>query len=206
MDENEITQRLRDAGDPPIPGEVRASHLSQMHAATPTVERRKRFGRLAVAAAAFVGFAVGSTGFALAGALPDPAQQVAHDVLAVVQVNVEDPRHNRGQCVSEIARDKTLTGAAKAAAKAACKTITPGRSGQGSPPEGVGEGRAEGAGKAAGGPNTDDDPCTGRPPWAGKEGASFTADQKATFNQECGRGQDEAEEPEVEAETGTEAG
>ena len=179
MDEHEITQRLRDAGRQRVPGDVRSTHLTQMHAATPTLERPKRFGRVAVAAAAIVGFTVGSTGFAMAGALPDPAQQVAHDVLAVVQVDVENPR-NRGQCISGVARDTTLTPEQKADGKQRCKdAIQPG------PPDGVGEGRGrpDHAG-VPGGPNGvphAGDPCKGPPPWAGKGAKDVPAEEKQAF-------------------------
>lgn len=182
MDEDEITQRLRDSGNRPVPGEVRSSHLSRMHAARPTVQRPTRFGRVAVAAAAFAGFAVGSTGFAIAGALPEPAQQVAHDVLATVNVDVEDPK-NRGQCISAAARS-TTDEAAKQEAKAKCPK---GGKGNGRP-DGAGPSEGKGAGKGRpdhagnpGGPNGaphPDDPCTGPPPWAGKAGKAMGADAK----------------------------
>ena len=204
MDENEITQRLRDAGDQPVPGEVRASHLSQMHAATPAAAPQpKRFGRLAVAAAAFVGFAVGSTGFAMAGALPDPAQQVAHDVLAVVQVDVENPR-NRGQCISNAAR--TIEDeAAKQAAKQECKdTIKPGKPDHAGQGNGKAKGRPDGAGRPDGHPN-DGDPCKGPPPWAGNKMTPAEKDAaRAERATTCGRDltveEDEPEELEVETE------
>ena len=198
MDENEITRRLRDAGTQPVPGEVRSTHLTQMHAAVPVVEKQKRFGRLAVAAAAFAGFAVGSTGFAMAGALPDPAQQVAHDVLSVVQVDVEDPK-NRGQCISAAARNPDLDEAGKRAEKDRCKAaITPG------PPDGVGKGRpdnpGEGKGQGRGGPPEDlmgGDPCTGPPSWAGKGGKGMTPDEKRAERAGCPADADE--DPAAEA-------
>lgn len=194
MDEDEITQRLRDAGDQPVPGEVRTSHLSQMHAATPVAEKQKRFGRLAVAAAAFVGFAVGSTGFAMAGALPDPAQQVAHDVLAVVQVDVENPR-NRGQCISAAARANPDDEHAKAEAKAACPKGKPDHAG---PPDGVGKGRPDHAG-VPGGPNGiphADDPCKGPPPWAGKGGKATPEEKQAFTEQRAACPPDDEDQPE----------
>lgn len=162
MDENEITQRLRDAGRQPVPREVRASHLSQMRSAAPVVEKQKRFGRLAVAAAAFVGFAVGSTGLAMAGALPDPAQGVAHDVLSVVQVEVPDRPDNRGRCVSAIANDPDLSPEEKKVAKdERCAKGKPDHAGKGN-----GKGRPDGAGPPDALMN-DGDPCKGPPPWAG---------------------------------------
>ena len=208
MDENEITQRLRAAGEHPVPGEVRAGHLSQMHAATPaSTPQPKRFNRLAVAAAAFVGFAVGSTGFAMAGALPDPAQGVAHDVLSVVQVQVPDRPDNHGKCISTAA--KLTDPVEKRDAKELCKeTHPPGRSGEAPGRSGDAPGRSgEAPGRKAfpaDHPNGDGDDCTGKPPWAGKDGAPYTADAKAEFNRSCGRDVDdepeEIEEPEIEAE------
>jgi hypothetical protein len=184
MDENEITQRLREAGERPVPGDVRSDHLHRMRAASPA--RPKRFGRLAVAAAAFVGFAVGSTGFAMAGALPGPAQGVAHQVLSVVQVDVPDRKPNRGACVSAAAEAHPEDEVARKAAKDACPK---GR------PEGVGKGKPDGvppghAGKASGA-NADGDPCTGKPPWAGP----MSPEEKARLRTEdgCGRGPDEAD-------------
>lgn len=188
MDENEITQRLRDAGQQSVPGEVRSTHLHQMRAAGPIVEKTKRFGRLAVAAAAFAGFAVGSTGFAMAGALPAPAQGVAHDVLSVVQVEVPDRPNNRGACISAAARNPELDEAGKKAAKADCKAkIEPGR------PDGVGKGRpdrsGQGKGRGKGGPPAermdDGDPCKGPPSWAGKGPKGVTPEQKRAERAGC---------------------
>lgn len=183
MDENEITQRLRDAGEHQVPSDVRASHLTRMDAARPAARRPSRFGRMAVAAAAFAGFAVGSTGFAMAGALPAPAQRVAHDVLATVNVNVEHPE-NRGKCVSEAARADP---AAKREAKEAC------------PKGGKGKGRPDHAGE--GGPPEalmdDGDPCKGPPPWAGR--GRPTAQEKADHKSaRAGCPPEAGEAPEVE--------
>ena len=199
MDENEITQRLRDAGDQPVPGEVRATHLSQMHAAVPVVEKPKRFGRLAVAAAAFVGFAVGSTGFAMAGALPAPAQEVAHDVLSVVQVNVPDGEYkNRGECISTAAKANPTDEVAKQLAKDECKaTIKPGKPAHAG--QGKGKGKGNGGGPPGGHPNDKTDDCKGRPPWAGKDAPDFNEQQKAEFHAGCGRGADD-DRAEAEAE------
>jgi hypothetical protein len=162
-DHDDLTDRLAQLGSAPVPGDVRDGHVHAMRAATPAPDSPRRFGKLAVAAAALVGFAAGSTGFAMAGALPDPAQGVAHDVLAVVQIEVPDaPPANRGQCISAVARNKDLTSEEKVARKAECKNTVPpgladdrpGRSG-------------EAPGRSGDHPNEDEDPCTGKPPWAG---------------------------------------
>lgn len=194
MDEDEITQRLREAGHRPVPGEVRTGHLSRMRSAAPVVARPKRFGRLAVAAAAFAGFAVGSTGFAMAGALPDPAQGVAHDVLSVVQVEVPDRPQNRGQCISAAAKAHPGDEAAKAAAKDQCPKGKPAHAGEG---KGKGKGRPDHAG-VPGGPNGrphDGDPCKGPPPWAGKGAKDATPEQKQAFEDQRGACGPDADDP-----------
>ncbi len=204
MEENEITQRLRASGEHPVPGEVRAGHLSQMHAATPaSTPQPKRFNRLAVAAAAFVGFAVGSTGFAMAGALPDPAQGVAHDVLSVVQVEVPDRPDNHGKCISTAA--KITDPAEKQRAKELCKeSHPPGRSGEAPGRSGDAPGRSgeAPARKAfpADHPNGDGDDCTGKPPWAGKKGGPTPEQRAARDACPPDLDDDEIEEPEIEAE------
>lgn len=155
MDETPLTDRLHDLGLQPVPDDIRAQHLHRMSAVAP--ERvGGRFGRLAVAAAALVGFVFGSTGLAVAGALPDPAQDVAHDVFGAVNIAV--PEGNRGQCVSDIAKGD-LPEAEKQAAKDACPP--------GGRPDGVGSGKS---GDAPGQTKVDkhaNDPCRGKPPWAG---------------------------------------
>lgn len=167
-DHDALTARLADLGSAPVPPDVRDGHLQAMSTPglAPPVGRRG-FGRLAVAAAAIVGFAVGSTGFAMAGALPDPAQGVAHDVLSVVQVDVPDRGNGVGACVSRAAK---ATGEEKKDAKEACKA---GRGkGKGSVDDAGDAGRSAESpgqrGKPATHPGDDGDVCTGKPPWAGK--------------------------------------
>ena len=150
MEHDEITDRLRTLGEQPVPDATRTHHLHRM--ASLSAPAPKRFGRFAVAAAAIVGFFAGSTGLAMAGALPDPAQDVAHDVLSVVQVDV--PEGTRGACVSAAAQEPGLDKAGKKAAKAACR--------EGEHP---GKGRS---GSAPGQTKHATDPCRGKPPWAGK--------------------------------------
>ena len=201
MDEHEITERLRSMGDEPVPAEARTEHLRRI-AATP-VEPGRAFGRVWVAAAAIVGFLVGSTGLAAAGALPDPAQDVAHDVLSVVQIDV--PEGKRGPCVSAIAKSD-LPKAEKKAAKDACPKG--GNGGTGGDVDDDGEpGKS---GEAPGQTKHADDPCKGKPPWAGQKGLS-TAEKdamKAERAATCGRDldddtdddldEDEVEDAEVE--------
>lgn len=169
---DDLTQRLGALGDAPVPDAVRGQHLHAMRAATPATSAagRRGFGRVAVAAAAIAGFALGSTGFAMAGALPDPAQGVAHDVLSVVQIDVPDRPENRGACVSAAAK------AGDQAAKAAC----PKGGAQGTPGEGKGKaGAAPGRPAEAGPhPNADTSDCKGKPAWAGQK-RKPTPDERA---------------------------
>jgi hypothetical protein len=177
---DDLTQRLGALGGAPVPDPVRDQHLHAMRAAAPapTAERR-RFGRFAVAAAAIVGFAAGSTGFAMAGALPDPAQGVAHDVLSVVQVDVPDRPSGHGLCMSTAA--KQTDPAAKKAEQQACKeakqagTGERGRSADAPGKTGDAPGRPAEAGPH---PNADTSDCKGRPAWAGTKGGP-SAEQRA---------------------------
>ena len=191
----DVEDRLGRLGRHPVDPDVRAAHLRRAGAVAAAPARR-RFGPLAVGAAAVVGFLAGSAGLAAAGALPDPAQNVAHDVLGVVQVDVPQG-DNRGACISEAAKIKDKD--AKRAAKDACPKgndtdddtddsgpddapgrsgdapgrsgDAPGRSGDAPGRSGDAPGRSGDApgrsGDAPGQVKHADDPCRGKPPWAG---------------------------------------
>lgn len=169
MDGSDLTDRLRDFGSQPVPDDVSAHHTHRITAVAPAATGA-RFGRLAVAAAAVVGFAFGSTGLAMAGALPEPAQNAAHDVLSTVNINVPDG--TRGQCISDAARNKDDPDA-KQDAKEACP--------KGGPPDGVDRGRSgEAPGRSGTAPGLEkhaDDPCRGKPPWAGNN--DLTPEERA---------------------------
>lgn len=171
-DSNHVTDRLRALGRQPVPDELSRQHLMEMRM-QPAPRPAKRFGRLAVAGAAIVGFMAGSTGLAAAGALPGPAQGVAHDVLGAVGVDVPD---NRGRCVSQAARTHGEDEVAKQTAKDACA--------KGGKPEGVGKADGE---RDRGGPSAaklnDGDPCKGPPAWAGR--GQPTVEERSTH--EAGR-------------------
>ena len=196
MDDDELTRRMREIGERPVPDAVRDRHLHRMAMVRPAPT--KRFGRLAVAAAAVVGFMAGSTGLAMAGALPAPAQDVAHDVLSTVNVDV--PEGKRGPCVSEIAKQTGLSEAEKDARKdAECpKGGPPAHAGTGGPPEGErGQGNGKGRGNAANADRHASDPCKGKPPWAGKKDLTPEAKQAMVDerNRTCGRDADGETEP-----------
>jgi hypothetical protein len=193
---DDLEQRLRRLGEVPLDAESATAHrLAIAEVARGANAPRKRFGWKAVAAAAIGGFLAGSTGLAAAGTLPDPAQDVAHDVLGAVGINV--PRstegcpegttyRNHGEYVSAV---EAAGGDVEAAAHSDC----------GMPLRGGGNGNGNGNGGTPGTPrpDTDGDPCTGPPPWAG---AHLDRVQREALQAErqalCGT--DETEEPEDE--------
>jgi hypothetical protein len=155
VNDDELRARLRAFGEEPIDAQTRAVHQRLMAAAAGSGEREHRRGLVwaGIAGAAVVGFLAGSTGLAMADALPDPAQEVAHDVLGAVQVDVPEGKEGkRGPCVSEAAKIKDKD--AKKAAMDAC-------------PKGGPDNGGDDDGDQGQGPPPSDDPCRGRPPWAG---------------------------------------
>ena len=162
MNDDEIRARLRAFGEEPIDEQTRAAHMRRMATGVVVDEPRRRgFVWAGIAAAAVVGFLAGSTGLAMADALPDPAQEVAHDVLRVVQVDVPQGKEGkRGPCVAEAAKIKDKD--AKKAAKDACPQGGGDENGDESGDEG-----GEQPGSPGQGPPPAGDPCRGRPPWAG---------------------------------------
>jgi hypothetical protein len=162
VNDDEIRARLRAMGTEPIDEQTRATHMRRMAAGGAVAEPRRRgFVWAGIAAAAVVGFLAGSTGLAMADALPDPAQEVAHDVLRVVQVDVPQGKEGkRGPCMSQAAKIKDKD--AKKAAKDACPKGGGNESG-----DETGDETGDGAGTPEQGPPSASDPCRGRPPWAG---------------------------------------
>ncbi len=159
VNDDELEQRLRSLGAEPIDPATRAGHMRRIADAATTGEPRRRgFVWGGIAAAAIVGFLAGSTGLAMADALPNPAQDVAHDVLQVVNVQVPAGKEGkRGPCMASAAKIKDKD--AKQAAKDACP-----KGGNGGGNGGGEEGNGGGGGNGA---PVSDDPCHGRPPWAG---------------------------------------
>jgi hypothetical protein len=188
-------------GAEPIDEQTRAAHLRRIAAAGDAVEpRRRRFVWAGIAGAAVVGFLAGSTGLAMADALPDPAQGVAHDVLHVVQVDVPQGKDGkRGPCVAEAAKIKDKD--AKKAAKDAC-------------PKGGGDESSDDSGdvESQGGeaPATPEqgppvaDACHGRPPWAGPMSKEQREAAKASASRaQCPKDADESDESTDAADTAT---
>ena len=178
MNEDEIRDRLQALGDEPIDAATRAAHMRRMATASSArAPHRRGFVWAGIGAAAIVGFLAGSTGLAMADVLPDPAQAVAHDVLRTVQVDVpEGKQAKRGPCVSEAAKIKDKD--AKRAAKEACP-----KGGGDDDESGDESGDDTGDDTAPGGPPASDDPCRGRPPWAGP----MSKEQRAAAKESASR-------------------
>jgi len=164
MSTDDLEGRLRRLGRAPINPEVEATHRDSIARAVPR-PARARFGWRAIALASLAGFFAGSTALASAGSLPAPAQDVAHDTLGAVGINV--PRstegcpegtsyRNHGEYVSAV---EASGGDVRAAAHSDCGKPVHSSKGNGN------DGK-DGAGPGAS-PDRDGDPCTGPPPWAG---------------------------------------
>ena len=204
-----MQEKLQRFARGPVSTSVRSSHQRRIAAAAAVPQRRglRRFGALWVAGAGLIGFTIGSTGLAAAGALPDPAQNVAHDVLGAVRVDVPAGKEGkRGPCVSQAA--KIEDEAAKQAAKDACPKggppeppdngagtpedpgSSPGKSGE-APGHSGDRGHGKGTDKHAG------DPCRGRPPWAGRMTQEEKAAAKASASRENCPADDDTDGPEA---------
>jgi hypothetical protein len=194
VNDDEIRARLRAFGEEPIDEQTRAAHMRRMSVSGQRDDpRRRSYAWAGIAAAAVVGFLAGSTGLAMADALPDPAQEVAHDVLNVVQVDVPEGKEGkRGPCVAEAAKIKDKE--EKKAAKDACPK---GGEGTGNDGQGGGPPATPGQGQGRGqGPPAVDDPCRGRPPWAGPMSKEQRAAAKASASRANCPKDDEDEEAE----------
>lgn len=219
-----LTERLRALGDEPVEPTVRARHISQMagqhrEKLVPRLAQSRLFrSRLRVGAAFFAGLLIGGSGMAVAGALPSPAQSVAHDVLGAVGVGIPDgkgkPRSvegcpegqtfaNHGQYMKWVAENG---GDTEAASTSECGKPLKGEKPANAGPKEPGDRGNSAAAKADKGPKKDN-PC--RPPWAGggpkpwksiedpaeRQAAEDAAKAAFTKPAEC----DEDDDPEAEA-------
>jgi hypothetical protein len=89
MNDDDLIRRLRDLGTRPVDTSLASRHLTALAEAT-TAGRvpRRRVTRVKVAAAFAAGLLLGGTGLASAGALPDGVQEVAHQTLGQVGIDV----------------------------------------------------------------------------------------------------------------------
>jgi hypothetical protein len=86
-EDDALIERLRNLGRQQVPPATTARHVGAMASA---VGRPHRAVRLKVGTAFFAGLLLGGTGLATAGALPAPAQDVAHTTLSKVGLNVPE--------------------------------------------------------------------------------------------------------------------
>jgi len=192
--DGDVPERLRALGRQPLDPAMRAAHRDRITRVTVgTEQRHRRWVWTGIAAAAVTGFLVGSTGLAMADSLPEPAQDVAHDVLGAVQVDVPAGKEGkRGPCVSQAARIKDKD--AKRAAKEACPK------GGGPDEDGSDEDSSDEPGTPGNGQdNHEGDPCHGRPPWAGPMSKEERAAAKAASSRaDCPDDDEQADDEEEE--------
>jgi len=153
--------------------------------------RLHRRSKALVGAAVAGGLLVASTGLAAAGALPDPAQHVAHEVLGSVGVDVPDPERYHGpECGETVGRNHgAYVSEDPALAKSDCgKPLRGAAAASGNATKGDRSAKAD-----------DGDPCSGPPPWAGRD--DLTEDEvaaaKAARETECGADEDAPASPEA---------
>lgn len=201
-DHDDLTRRLRDLGRQPIEPSLQSAHLTAMASARP----RRLGSKLRVAGAFLAGLLVGGSGLAVAGALPDAAQNAAHNVFEQVGVQVPQPEryHDDAVCGTEVQKNHgQYVRDDKSLAQTECgkPTGAGAEADEGADDDGeVGKGNG---GKSAGrkGPESSErGPCQGPPPWAGKK--SMTAEAKAAAQRaraaECGT-DDSVDDAETEA-------
>lgn len=181
MEHHEIQDRLQRLGTHPIEPALQSAHLTAM------VPGSSRWGpKLRVGVAFLAGLLVGGSGLAAAGALPDPAQRVAHGVLDQVGIDVPNPeRHHGPECGAEVKRNHgAYVSDDHDLAKSDC----------GKPLKGAADKDDADAPRDA-----DKGPCQGPPPWASKGSASMTHEEKAAAQAErlttCGDDERESEVP-----------
>lgn len=90
--DEELIARLGRLASVPVPEAVAADHLRRLEAAG---DGAWRLPRRAMVAALATGLVLGSSGLAAAGKLPDPAQDVAHDTLDRIGIEVPEGRDLR---------------------------------------------------------------------------------------------------------------
>jgi hypothetical protein len=200
-DDNQLLRRLRQLGAEPIDPSRAAGDLQAMAGVRPSRGVGGLLGsKVRLAGAFLVGLLLGSTGLAAADALPDPAQHVAHTVLAQVGVDVPNPERYHGpECGSEVKRNHgAYVRDDHALAQSDCgKPVGAGEPEDETSEQSNGNGKGNGNGNGA-----DKGPCHGRPPWAGNKAMTDAEVEaaKAARAELCGADDDEAEADEAEVE------
>jgi hypothetical protein len=199
-DPAELAERLQRLGTAPLDPVRSSADLAAMArvGASPRRPSIMRSGPR-VAAAFLAGLLLGGTGLAAADALPDPAQHVAHTVLARVGVEVPNPERYHGpECGPEVKRNHgAYVRDDHALAQTDCgKPVGAGGDDKGEADDG--DGGAPGKGQA------DKGPCHGKPPWAGNKTMTpeEVAAAKAERAAQCGTDDDDAQDEVDEADVG----
>ena len=188
-DHDDLIERLQALGRQPVDPARQHAHLAAMTPAGRSPLRAK----LRVAGAFLAGLLVGGSGLAVAGALPDSAQNVAHNVFEQVGVQVPQPDryHDAEECGPEVkANHGQYVRDDKSLARSDCgKPTHAGGKDAGETPR---SGKGGTGGPAAKG---DRGPCQGPPPWAG---SAMSPEDKAAAQAErearCGVDDDESDE------------
>jgi hypothetical protein len=185
-----LEERLKALGTQPIDGGLGADHLARMAGAVRSSRRR---AKVRVAGAVVAGCLVATSGLAAAGALPDPAQHLAHRAFDGVGVGVPDPERYHGpECGPDVKKNHgAYVRADHDLATSQCgKKTHAGQDGKSADDEDEGSSNA-------------DAPCEGPPPWAGKDKESMSPEAKAKAQAEraatCGDEDDADEDGEVPA-------
>jgi hypothetical protein len=188
MDEHEeLLRRLGKLGRQPIEASRQSADLQAMARVRPSRAAGVLGSKMRVAAAFLVGLLLGSTGLAAADALPDPAQHVAHDVLARVGVDVPNPERYHGpECGPEARKNHgAYVRDDPSLANGDC-----GKPVRGSSENGAQQGKGGGAAKG---------PCQGRPAWAGNKALTAAEVEAAKAERLAQCGTDDVEANELES-------
>ena len=195
---DEIQERLRGLGMHPVDPALRSAHLTAMAQLRP---RRLLGSKLRVATAFLAGLLLGGSGLAAAGALPDPAQRVAHGVLDQVGLDVPNPERYHGPECGEVRKNHGgYVREDHSLAESDCgKPVHAGKVDD-DPRE---PGKAD---DPDGSERPDKGPCQGPPPWAGKGGAAMSPEEKtvAQAKRRAQCGEDEGTEQRAPSSTVTE--
>jgi hypothetical protein len=201
VDHDDLPGRLHRLGTAPLDPARTSADLTAMARVGASPRRRPSFLRSGprVAAAFLAGLLLGSTGLAAADVLPDPAQHVAHTVLARVGVDVPNPERYHGpECGPEVKRNHgAYVRDDHALAQTDCGKPV-GAGGDEGDEADEGDGGAPGKGQA------DKGPCHGKPPWAGNKTMTpeEVAAAKAERAAQCGTDDDDAQDEVDEADEG----
>jgi hypothetical protein len=162
-----LEERLKALGTAPIDRGLESAHMTRMAGAVRSSRRR---AKLRVGGAVVAACFVATSGLAAAGALPDPAQHLAHRAFDSVGVGVPDPgRYHGPECGPDVKQNHGayVRDDHDLATSQCGKKIHTGQDGTSAEDEDQSSSTA------------DDGPCQGPPPWAGHDAGSMSPEAKA---------------------------